>query len=349
MLVVRLYYQRKSNMCDDQSRMGFYKQMFGGAWITQGLWVVAELGIADLLADGPCTVEELAATTDAHADSLYRLLRALAGVGVFAHDEHGRFSLTPLADLMRSDVPGSQRALAILMGGEFHAAWGELLHSTKTGEPGFNKRFGMPFFQYMAEHPDRHYLYDAAMEGVHGRETQLMLDAYDFSIFGTVIDVGGGNGSTLAGILARHPTVQGILFDLPAVVERAQPGLVESAQASRLQLVGGDFFSAVPGGADAYLLRHVIHDWLDEDAVSILRNCRDAMSPGAKVLVVEMVLPAENEPSFGKWLDLMMLLVAGRERTEVEYSQLFTAAGLRMTRVIPTASDVSIVEGVRAL
>jgi hypothetical protein len=174
-----------------------------------------------------------------------------------------------------------------------------------------------------------------------------MLDAYDFSIFGTVIDVGGGNGSTLAGILARHPTVQGILFDLPAVVERAQPGLVESAQASRLQLIGGDFFSAVPGGADAYLLRHVIHDWLDEDAVSILRSCRDAMSPGAKVLVVEMVLPAENEPSFGKWLDLMMLLVAGRERTEVEYSQLFTAAGLRMTRVIPTASDVSIVEGVR--
>ncbi|MCF6149981.1 MAG: methyltransferase [Candidatus Kuenenia sp.] len=328
--------------------MEFYKQMFGGAWITQGLWVAAELGIADLLADGPCKVEELAAKTGAHAGSLYRVLRALAGVGVFSHDGHGRFSLTPLADLLRSDVPGSQRALAILMGGEFHAAWGELLHSAKTGEPGFNKKFGMPFFQYVAEHPDRHDFYDAAMEGVHGRETQPMLNAYDFSAFGTVIDVGGGNGSTVVGILARHPAVQGILFDLPAVAERARSGLVGSNQANRLHVVGGDFFSAVPGGADVYLLRHVIHDWLDEDAVSILRNCRDAMSPGAKVLVVEMVLPSENEPSFGKWLDLMMLLVAGKERTEAEYSQLFTDAGLRMTRVIPTESDVSIVEGVPA-
>lgn len=332
-------------MKDRDAVMGFFKQVFGGAWITQGLGVAAELGVADLLAAGPLTAEELAQRTGAHADSLYRVLRALAAAGVFAHGADGRFGLTPLSEALRADAPGSQRAFATMMAGEFQAAWGELLHATRTGEPGFEKRFGTSFFEYMTERPDRHAIYDRAMEGIHGRETEPVLEACDFSRFGTVADIGGGNGSALAAILRRHPGMQGVLFDLPAVAERARVGLAVSGLAGRLRVEGGDFFAAVPPGADAYVLRHVIHDWLDDDAVAILRTCRKAMKPGAKILIVEMVIPSDGTPAFGKWLDLMMLLVRGRERTTEEYGRLLAAAGLKLERVIATASDASVVEG----
>jgi hypothetical protein len=205
----------------------------------------------------------------------------------------------------------------------------------------------MPFFQYMTEHPDRHSIYDAAMTVVHGGETEPMLDAYDFSVFRTVADIGGGNGLTLAAILQRHPGIRGILFDLPAVADRARSTILGSGVSERIRVEGGDFFSSVPPGADAYVLRHIVHDWEDREAIAILRRCREAMRPDGKILVVEMVIPPGNEPSFGKWLDLMMLLVGGRERTKEEYGRLFSAAGLKMNRIIPTASEVSIVEGVR--
>lgn len=335
-------------MSDRDAGPGFYRQMFAGSWITQGLWAAAELGIADQLAAGAATAEELAARTRAHPGSLYRLLRALAGAGVFVKDEQGRFELTPLGHLLRTDVPGSQRAFAIMMGAEFHAAWGELLHSVKTSQPGFEKRFGVHFFEYMEAHPDRHHLYDTAMEAVHGPETEPVLDAYDFSAFRTVVDIGGGNGSALSTILRRHPSIHGTLFDMPAVADRARAALADSPANGRLRVEGGDFFKAVPASADAYLLRHILHDWQDHDAIAILRKCREAMSPSSRILVLEMVIPPGNEPGFGKWLDLMMLLVAGRERTQKEYEALFSEAGLRLTRVIPTASDVSIVEGVSA-
>ena len=336
-------------MRDDRSNMEFFRQMFGGSWITQAIWVAAELGIADLLADGPKTVEELSKKTNTHSDALYRVLRALASVGIFAQDEALRFSSTPRADLLRSDTPGNQRSFAIMMGGEFHAAWGELLHSVRTGGPGFQKRFGVPFFQYMTEHPERHGIYDAAMTGVHGRETEPMLDAYDFGAFKTVVDIGGGNGLQLAAILNRHPAIQGVLFDLPAVVDRARSTISRSGVSDRIRIEGGDFFSSVPAGADAYVLRHIIHDWEDPEAIAILRQCREAAAPDGRILIVEMVVPPGNEPGFGKWLDLMMLLVAGRERTKEEYSHLLSEAGLSMTRVIPTDSDVSIIEAARAL
>jgi len=335
-------------MNDNGSNLEFYRQMFGGSWITQGISVAAELGIADLLADGPMTVEELATKTNTHSGALNRLLRALASVGVFAQDGGLCFSSTPLSDLLRSDIPGSQRSFAIMMGSEFHATWGELLHSVQTGEPGFHKRFGAPFFEYMTEHPERHAIYDEAMTGVHGRETDPMLDAYDFGAFRTVADIGGGKGLLLAGILNRHPAIQGVLFDLPAVADRARSTISRSGLAERIRIEGGDFFASVPAGADAYVLRHIIHDWQDPEAIAILRQCREAAAPDGKVLVVEMVIPPANEPGFGKWLDLMMLLVAGRERTKEEYSLLFSEAGLAMTRIIPTASDVSIIEGVPA-
>jgi len=333
---------------DQQERMQFFQQAYGGSWITQGLGVAAELGVADILAGGPRTCEELAKQTSTEPDALYRLLRALASVGVFAADGQGRFALTPLAEMLRSDVPGSQRAFAIMMGAEFCQAWGALSHSVRTGEPGFNHRYGLPFFDYMTRYPERHGIYDSAMTGIHGPETEPMLDAYDFSTFRTVADVGGGNGLTLTAILKRHSALRGILFDLPAVVERARADIEASGVSERCRIEGGDFFAAVPPGADAYVLRHIIHDWQDREAAAILRNCRRAVKPGGRVLVVETVIPPGNEPSFGKWLDLMMLLVNGRERTEEDYRRVYSEAGLELSRIVPTSAGVSVIEGVPA-
>ena len=334
-------------MTDVQSSQQLSRLMVGG-WITQAVYVAAELGIADSLTDGPRTAEELAEHTHAHGGALYRVLRALATVGIFTEDADRRFSLTPVANCLRSDIPDSLRSFAIMVGAEFYQSWGNLLHSARTGEPGFQERFGVPFFQYMTEHPDRHAIYDAAMM-VHGvAETEPMLDAYDFSAFRTVVDIGGGNGRMLAAILNRYPGVQGILFDLPAVVDRSRAIISELGLSQRCQIVGGDFFASVPA-ADAYVLRHIIHDWEDAEAISILRNCRDAMNPDGRILVVETVIPPLNEPCFGKWLDLMMLLVNGRERTEEQYRRLFSQAGLTLSRIIPTAHEVSIIEGVRAI
>jgi ubiquinone/menaquinone biosynthesis C-methylase UbiE len=199
----------------------------------------------------------------------------------------------------------------------------------------------------MTEHPDRHAIYDAAMTGVHGGETEPMLDAYDFSSFGTVADLGGGNGLMLAAVLERYPGAKGILFDLPGVADRARTILSARGLSDRCRIVRGDFFHSVPS-ADAYLMRHVLHDWQDEQAVTILRNCQRAMNPQGRVLAIETVIPPLNEPCFGKWLDLMMLVVDGRERTEDQYRRLFSRAGLTLSRVVPTAHEISIIEGVRA-
>jgi len=321
-------------------------QMLLGAWITQGIYVAAELGIADLLVDEPKTAEELAEQVGAHGNSLYRVLRALAGMGIFAEDTEGRFSLTPLAELLRSDIPDTQRPFAIMAGAEFYQSWGNLVSAVKTGKEAYLKTYGKTFFQYMTEHPDRHKIYDAAMEGFAVPETESMVDAYDFSQFRTVIDVGGGNGLVLASILRRHEGIEGILFDLPPVADRARAILSGRELDGRCQIVGGDFFASVPAGADAYVLRHIIHDWDDNDAIKILSNCREAMNPNGKILVVEIPIPSGNGPCMGKWLDLMMLVVGGRERTEEQYRQLFSEAGLKLNRIVSTASEISVIEGV---
>jgi len=335
-------------MADGQPAAEVLNRMMGGSWITQGIYVAAELGIADLLVDGPRTAKELAAETSTDSDALYRVLRALASSGIFAEDAQRRFSLTPVAERLRSDVPLSQRWFAIMMGAEFYQCWGRLLSAVQTGSEVTRATFGMPFFQYVTEHPDRGRIYDAAMNAIHGPETVPMLDAYDFSQFHTVVDVGGGNGLTLAGILQRHPAVRGILFDLPTVAEGARPVLSHLGLSDRCQIVGGDFFSSVPAGGDAYVLRHILHDWDDEQALSILRNCREATGPEGRVLVVESVIPSGNGPCFGKWVDLMMLIIGGRERTEEQYRELFSAADLSLSCVVPTAHEVSILEGVPA-
>lgn len=336
-------------MVGAETALEFYQQVFGGAWITQGIWVASELGIADRLADGPRTAAELAQETNSHTDSLYRVLRALADAGVFAQDTEDRFSLTPIGELLQSNGPLSQRPFGIMMGAEFHQAWGELLHTVRTGEPGFDKRFGKHFFTYMTENPHRHGVYDAAMGAFGMAETNAMLDAYDFSPFRTLVDVGGGSGLLLTAILKQYPALMGTLFDLPAVAERTRSTISSNSGLSgRIQFQGGSFFESVPAGADAYIMQHIIHDWQDPEAIAILQKCRLAMNPDGRVLVAEIVIPPGGEPSFGKWLDLMMLLVNGRERTEEEYERLFDAAGLRLDRVVPTASGVSVIEGVRA-
>lgn len=322
-------------------------QMIVGSWVTQAIYVAAEIGIADSLAAGPRTAEELAGETQTQGASLYRVLRALASIGIFTEDPEGRFSLTPLGELLKSDAPGSKRSLAIMAGAEFYRSWGGLLSSVATGGAAFDKVFGKPFFHYMSMNPDRWRIYDSAMTGVHDSETIPVLDAYDFAPFRTIVDVGGGNGLALAAILRRHPEARGVLFDLPEVAKRAQELVAGSGVSGRCRFVGGDFFESVPASGDAYLLRHVIHDWEDREAVAILEKCRDAMRPGGRVLVVESVIPSGNEPCFGKWLDLMMLVVGGRERTKEQYAELFSMAGLRLARIVPTAHEVSVIEGVR--
>lgn len=333
-------------MGEESAGPGFYRQVFGGAWITQAVGVAAELGIADLLADGPVAVGELANRLGGDAHALYRLLRALASVGVFDERDDRQFALTDLGAQLRSGVPGSQRSFATMMAAEFDAAWGQLLHTVRTGEPGFDHHYGQPFFDYMLAHPERHRIYDEAMHGIHGPETLPVLDACDLSTCRRVVDLGGGNGLALEALLQRYPAIEGVLFDLPAVADRARAGLAASEVNGRLQVEGGDFFERVPARADAYLLRHIVHDWQDAEATTILRRCREAAAPGARVLVIEMVIPPANQPGFGKWLDLMMLVVGGRERTAEEYRALYEAAGIEYRQTIPTACEVSIVEGV---
>lgn len=321
-------------------------RLITGYWSTQAVYVAAKLGLADLLIDGPRTAEDLARITKVHAPSLYRLMRGLASLGVFADDGTGRFSLTPAAECLRSDLPGSQRALAIMSGEEQYRAWGELLYSVQTGKIAFDKIYGMPVFDFLSKNLEQAKVFDAAMVGVHGRETSAMTDAYDFSEIGVLADVGGGNGSLITTVLQKHPKLKGILYDLPGVVERAKANLAAAGVADRCQVIGGSFFESIPSGADAYLMRHIIHDWDDEKSKTILNNVRKAMKSDGRLLLVEGVIPPGNDPSFGKLLDLTMLVIpGGKERTEEEYRDLYEACGFQLTRIVPTKAEVSVIEG----
>ncbi len=320
--------------------------MITGYWVSQMVHVAAKLGLADRLADGPKTAEELAASTQTHARTLYRLLRALASVGVFSEDDDQRFSQTPLSECLGRDVPGSQWAMAVMMGDEHYHAWGDLLESVRTGQTAFDRLYGKPIFEYLGEHPEQAEVFDAAMTAIHGRETHAVLDAYDLTGVGVLADIGGGNGTNLTGVLGRYPEMKGVLFDLPHVVERASANLERAGLATRCQVVGGDFFASIPVQADAYFLRHIIHDWDDERAGLILRNLRTSMPKGSRLLVVEHVLPPGNEPSFGKLLDLnMLLLPGGVERTAEEFRRLYEGSDFHLTRIVPAQGDLSVIEG----
>jgi hypothetical protein len=323
-------------------------QMITGYWTSQAIYAAAKFGIADLLKDGPRRVDELAESSSTNADALYRLLRALASIGVFSESSPKEFSLTPLAEPLRSDVDGSKRALALMSGDEQYRAWGEIVYSIQTGNTAFEKVFGKPIFDYLSEKPEKARIFDAAMTGIHGRETGDVLDAYDFSGVEVLADIGGGNGSNITSILKQYPTMKGVLFDLPHVVERSRERVEAAGLLDRCQLIGGNFFESVPEGADAYLMRHIIHDWDDEKSLTILRNCHAVMPADGKLLVVESVIPPSNQPFAGKFLDLVMLLIpGGKERTESEYRAIYGEAGFELTRIVPTNTELSIVEGVK--
>lgn len=324
-------------------------RLFRGFWVSQAIYVAAELGIADLLADGPRTVDDLAAAAGARAPALYRILRLLASEGVFAEAEDGRFELTPLAAALRRDA-GPMRLQVLFLGRE--ASWqaaGSLLYTVRTGETAFDHVHGVDFFAYYRQHPDQRVLFDQLMAAQTTPAARAVATGYDFSGFGTVVDVGGGRGALAVELLRAYPHLRGVVFDQPAVSADAREAIEAAGLTGRCQVVGGDFFVAVPDGGDAYLLKYVLHDWDDERSVAILRACRRAIPSSGRLLVVELLVPPGNAPSFAKTQDVNMLInLGGRERTEAEYRQLFAGAGFDLTRIVPVQGELHVIEGIPA-
>ncbi len=325
-------------------------QMISGFWISRAIYIIAKLGLADHMQEGPKTAEQLAAATHTHASSLFRVLRALGSVGVLVQRDDNRFGLTPLSETLCTNVPGSLRAFATTeLGDDHYEGWGNLLHSVKTGEIAFDNLFGMSAWEYYAQHPDNAKTFNDAMTGMSLGTIDAVLASYDFSGINTLADIGGGHGALLTAILKTNPNMKGMLLDAPNVVPGAQERIAAEGLAERCEIIGGDFFVSVPSGADAYILKWIIHDWDEERALTILKNCHQAMPANGKLILVEAVVPASNEPHFSKFIDLnMLVMTGGRERTPVEYEKLLAASGFQLTRVIPTPSPMSVIEGVRA-
>ena len=324
-------------------------QMATGKWVSQAIYVVAKLGIADLLEQEPKSCEELAESAQVDPDALYRVLRALASVGVFSEVADRRFCLTPLAECLRTDTPGSLRAMATMTGESWHwNMWGQILYSVKSGMPSFDHVYKMRPFEFLARNPEDGRIFDQAMTGFSTAENAAVLAAYDFSQFKKIVDVGAGQGGLLISMLKASSQLRAILFEQAPVIEGARARINEAELANRCDLISGDFFEAIPAGGDAYLLKHIIHDWDDANATRILTNCRRAMDKNSRLLLIEMVIPSGNAPFLGKFLDLEMLLIGGRERTEAEYRAMFNLAGFNLTGIVQTQSLVSVIEGAPA-
>lgn len=323
-------------------------QMATAYWASRVVYTAAKLGLADKLAGGPKSAAELAGPAGLHGPSLHRFMRTLASLGILNETEGQRFGLTALGEALRSKAPGSAHAAILTLNNPaFASAIDHLIDSLKTGETVFDKLHGSPFFDYLAKRPEEASLFSETMVGIHGAEPPAVAAAYDFPACKIVIDVGGATGNMLAEILLRHKGLHGVLFDLPHVVKDAPQLLSAKGVSDRVTIKGGSFFETAPEGGDAYILSHIIHDWDEAKCLTILAALRKAMKPGARLLLVEMVLPTGNEPHFGKMLDLVMLTIpGGQERTEAEYAALLAKGGFRLERVIPTASAVSIVEAV---
>ncbi|PRH87309.1 methyltransferase [Labrys okinawensis] len=324
-------------------------QIAMGNWVSRMVWAAAKLGLADHLVAGPRSAEELAEPLGLHAPSLHRFMRCLASLGVLGERTGQRFALTELGEALRTGAPGAARSTVLTFGSPwFVGPLDEIIYSLQTGKTAFEKVHGMPVFDYLGQHPEEASLFSETMVGVNGQEPEAVAAAYDFSSFGTIVDVGGATGNLLGTILARHPGPRGVLFDRPYVVAEA-PALLEARGVrERVTIEPGDFFETVPAGGDAYVLSHVIHDWSEAQCLAILGHVHKAMQPDGRLLLVEMVLPAGDAPHPGKLLDMVMLaLPGGQERTEEEYRQLLARAGFRLTRVVPTESAVGVVEAVR--
>ena len=327
-------------------------QMAIGHYLSRALHVIAKLGVADLLSDGARGVEELAKATETHPPSLRRVMRLLASVGVFEEKEDGGFALTVLGECLRADVPGSSRAMVLLFAGiGIQDSWKDLEWCVRTGEPAYRKRGAADAFAEMAKDPAQAANFDAAMADFTKMTAVAVAAAYDFTPLGTIVDVGGGNGALLLGILKAYAHLQGVVADRPDVVERAKKEIAASGLGARCRAVAIDFFREVPGGADAYVLKHVIHGWDDERARTILANCRRVVPPNGRLLLVEGVYPPRidgSPESRGAAANDVNMLVStgGRQRSEAEFRSLYSAAGFRLTRIVPTPARASVIEGV---
>jgi hypothetical protein len=323
-------------------------RMIWGIHVSRAVYAVAELDIADRLADGPVSCTELAAGTGAHEASLYRVLRLLAALGVFAEAPPGSFGLTILGHRLRSDAPASMRSWALLHGTVAGCPpFEHILHTVRTGRPGFDTAHGMPLFEFLAQHPGDAAVFDAAMLERTAAYAPSVAAGYDFSDLRTVVDVGGGRGILLAAILRAHRHLQGTLFELPAVAAGAGPVLAAAGLTDRCEVVAGDFFRGVPAGADCYLLANVLHDWDDATAAGILASCRNAVTRHGRVLIIERLIPGDPAEAVPALLsDINMLVVSGgRERTNGEYATLLQAAGLRPGIIRPVTFPYGVIEG----
>ena len=320
-----------------------------GYWVSQAVGVIARLGVADQLGAHPRGSDELAQAVGADRQALYRVLRLLASLGVFAEPTPGCFALTPLGETLRSDSPGSVRNFAITETAPGHwLPWGRLHDSVRTGQSMARQALGMELFDWYAQNAEEAAYFNAAMGNLSALVATELVRVYDFSSVQTVADVGGAHGILLTAILSANPAVRGILFDLPHVIATAGEAIAAAGFRDRCQLVDGDFFEAVPEGADLHLLKQIVHDWNDEQATRLLRNCHRALAPAGKLLLVEMVIPSDNRPSPAQAMDLNMLVIlGGRERTREQFERLFQATGFRLDRIIPTHSPFNVIEATR--
>lgn len=319
-------------------------EIINGYQLSAAVGAIARLGIADALAEGPASPDGLAARLGADGRSLARLLEATLEAGILEARDDGRYALTPLGQLLRADVEGSLRRLAIVSTDEWRwRAYGHLTHAVRTGEPGFVPAHGCRFWEYLASHPAEAAGFNETMSRVSAARDAVLAGAFDFGDIGRLVDVGGGQGGLLCAVLARHPHLRGVVFDLPGVIAVARERLLEAGLAERCEAIAGDFLEAVPPGGDAYLLSWILHDWDDETALRILGNCRAAMSDAARLLVLELIVPAADDPApapgvtrLVRQTDLEMLaVVGGRERTAAEYSELLAQAGFSLSRILP--------------
>ncbi|HEY0320433.1 MAG TPA: methyltransferase [Pyrinomonadaceae bacterium] len=325
-------------------------EMMSGFWVSRVIYIAAKLGLADELKDNRKTAAELAESTNTHAPSLYRVMRALAGVGLLVEDDEKRFSLTPLGATLRSDAPVSLRALATSELGEIHyPSWGALLHTVQTGETAFDHVFGMNCWEYFAKNPENAKIFNQSMTELTRMVEAAITEGYDFSSFNKIVDLGGGHGSLLASILKKNPSLNGLLFDAPQVIEGAKQRMKDEGLTERCEVNGGNFFEAVPAGGDVYIMKHIIHDWADRESLVILKHIRSVIPENGKLILFEQVVPEGNEPHLSKFADLVMMVMnGGRERTSEEWRALFEAGGFKLARIIQTESPVSIIEGIPA-
>jgi hypothetical protein len=326
-------------------------QMITGKWVSQCLTVVANLGVADLMKEGPVGVKKLAKQTGADADALNRVLRMLAAIGVFSEPKPETFGLTPVSELLRADVPNSMRDFARWIGEDSAwRAWGHADHTVRTGRPAFNKVLGSPVYKYLARNREAGAIFNGALSNLTHQCAQAIVEGYDFSGIRQLVDIGGGHGALLSAIVTRYPSIQGTLFDMPEVIATAGKALKARGSTAPIAFEKGDFLKKVPAGADAYIMKHIVQNFDDETSVKLLTHCRKALARGGKVLVVEQLITNGPESIGSKLLDLELMVMTerGRERTEDEYAALFRKAGLKLSRVVPTQSSMFVLEAKRS-